>query len=252
MDNFWIGSTTDIRTGQAAFNALATQNDKQYWTDSGSIKVDEQRWQQAQQFEADCWLKTHIGASQDRDDEHKTKFGLYKSLPTNLGNTIEVGCGPFTQLRTIIKEGHVPESVTLLDPLLDRYFDQPHCSYKSKKLSGFDVSCINGRLEDIDFVEMFDTAIMINVIEHCLDAIKALSNYTKLLKVGGIAIFHERYWDRFDPNKMYDIGHPIRVKKFILDEFKKQFEMIFENSEPSVAADGLYMIGKKIGTPRSI
>ena len=51
-------------------------------------------------------------------------FRRYRSLPSRLGHVLELGCGPFTQLKGILqqtgREWEV-DSVTLADPILVCY-----------------------------------------------------------------------------------------------------------------------------------
>jgi hypothetical protein len=87
----------------------------------GRARVSLERWQRASWAEATWW-----GASKQRgNDDHAGamagQFQEFKALPHRLGHVLEIGCGPFTQLKTILgvrsKEWSV-ESVTLAD-LLD-------------------------------------------------------------------------------------------------------------------------------------
>ena len=59
--NQWVGSPIDYRTGKKAEEALAATNDNRYWNDeTGSILVDKERWQQAQRYESDTWMITTV------------------------------------------------------------------------------------------------------------------------------------------------------------------------------------------------
>ena len=52
----WIGSPTDVRQGKEAEEALKRVNDSKYWDDTyGIIKVDDERWKKAQQYELQTW-----------------------------------------------------------------------------------------------------------------------------------------------------------------------------------------------------
>lgn len=234
----WIGSYTDIREGQAALEALKTASDAKYWQpDVGIIQVDDARWQQAQTFEKDVWLKHARAAESDRNEEHLANFDHYHPLPPDLGNTVEIGCGPFTQLRTILSSGHTASRITLIDPLLSTYLQHPHCAYVDSYLSGIPVQMLTMAAEDFEYPVTFDTIICINVIEHVHNALAVLRNIHTNLKPGGHVVFHERSWDYINIETLYDIGHPIRVKQALLDSFYSQFTPVFNKNN--------YFIGRK-------
>lgn len=238
MNKTWVGSPADVRTGDAAEQAINTINDNKFYTDphTGIIKVDEARWKQAQQFEEAGWTIYWSHSSSDRNHEHYGLFDEYKSLPQNLGKVLEIGCGPFTQASTILATRKA-DSITLTDPLLDKYLNLEHCPYKTGSLHNLKTTCITIKAEDINYNEEFDTVICINVLEHVMDAMKCLTNIYNSLKNGGILIMGERAHDEFNPFKSYDVGHPITIKTPIFDEFRSKFNIIYKN--------GNYFIGVK-------
>jgi len=228
----WVGSPIDVRSGETALAALATDNDQKYWReDVGIVQVDEQRWKQAQQYESDTWMKHQLGTSSDRHNEHAGLFDNYQALPNNLGDLLEIGCGPFTQTSTIIR-GRIAQSITLLDPLLEQYKRHPHCSYN--KLSPAP-TLLAKRGEDLDLVAQFDTIICINVLEHVQDATIVLTNIRRAMKPGAIVIMGEKTYDDLDVSIIYDVGHPIRVKSAVLNEFNKDMIILFANGDYFVA-----------------
>ena len=227
MSKIWIGSSTDVRHGDEANDALANKNDAEFWNDeTGIIKVDVQRWKDAQKFESEGWLKHWRYAASDRNDIHKTGFSGYEAVPVDLGSVLEIGCGPFTQLQTIM-EGRAISDVTLLAPLLEEYKQLPHCTYKDNKFRGYDTRLICSQAEALHGIENIDTAICINVIEHVQDAQMILSKLHRAIKIGGIVIFGERCYDGLDINAVYDVGHPIRVKMKVFQEWEEQFEPLY-------------------------
>src|SRR3989338_5844777 len=95
----------------------------------GINQVSHARWQRAQEAESSLWAG-YFGDA-DRNDEHREHFGDYQAvrdaLPTHrLGRMMELGCGPYTQTKTLLnalgKEnwGSIDE-VTLADPSLMFY-----------------------------------------------------------------------------------------------------------------------------------
>lgn len=247
MNKIWIGSPTDVRQGKAAGEALTQINDSQYWDDEqGIVKVSEARWQQAQKFESEGWLTHWRNAVDDRNDEHKRGFNGYIGVPQNLGKVIEIGCGPFTQLKTI-QEGRKIETVTLLDPLLEKYMQLPKCTYKSSSFMGHPTTLQELPAEQLRNIEDFDTAICINVLEHVQDVPTILNALHRCLRPGGILIFGERVYDGLNIKQIYDVGHPIRVKMKVFLEWEKQFRSRYQINPK--AGDPLrqehYFIGTK-------
>jgi SAM-dependent methyltransferase len=243
----WVGSPTDVRQGDKAEEALAKQNDTKYWNEeTGITEVDIDRWRAAQEYEAKTWLEIYPGARSDRNREHKTGFNNYADLPKNLGSIIEIGCGPFTQLQTILK-GRKARRVTLLDPLLDHYKTLSHCPYRADDFLGHDTTTLAERAEDLTATNEFDTAVCINVLEHTQHVGLVLHNLHRCLVTGGIVVFGERCYDKLDINKVYDIGHPIRVKLKVLQEWQEQFEPLYHalpTTKDPLRQDHYY-IGKK-------
>ena len=86
---------------------------------------------------------------------------------------------------------------------------------------------ISGMVENLEFVDVFDTVILINVIEHVSDLFLFLSRIYFSLKPGGLLIFHERWHDDAEASNCalgsFEL-HPIRVKKEVLDHFLSLFE----------------------------
>jgi len=244
----WIGSASDIRQGKEAEEALTIQSDAKFWDEEkGVVKVDTERWQNAQKFEFDCWMKHWAYAESDRNHEHQAGFNNYEDVPQDLGNVVEIGCGPFTQLQTIAGNRTIRE-ITLLDPLLDHYQQLPNCAYKDGRFLGYPTTLLCRQAEVLHATEEFDTAICINVLEHVQDVEAVLTMLYRAIKPEGVVIFGERCYDGLDIDEIYDVGHPIRVKMKVFEDWEQQFTPLF-NITP-VFNDPLnqvhYFIGRKI------
>lgn len=224
----WIGAPNCVHTGQSARLLLEKDNDYRFHSSEfGIIKINRNRWIKAQQYELNGWTKYWLDKNNDRADEHARLFNDYIDLPINLGSVCEVGCGPFTQLQTISRNRVLTE-VTLIDPLIDHYRKLINCPYANGSFNDLPTKLITNILENFTN-EKFDTVICINVIEHVRDAILALGNILKIIKSNGILIFGERSHDDFDPKEHFDVGHPIRLKTPILQEFKEKFNNSYHN-----------------------
>lgn len=222
MNPIWVGSPTDVRCGQEALEALAKTNDACYAKSGNEVlMVPEERWRAAQHFEKTTWMDICPHAQSDRNEEHKANFNGYDTLPNDLGHILEIGCGPFTQMRTICMAGHRAKSITLLDPLLDTYLKHPNCTYKNT-IATF----LSMRAEELDDALRFDTVICINVLEHVQDAAAVLNKLFNALNPDGWLVFQERSWN-IDLTKLYDVGHPIRVSEATVAAFIACFRPIY-------------------------
>jgi SAM-dependent methyltransferase len=234
MKPIYIKSSTDVKYDDDALEELKKSNDSKYWNDeSGIIKVDESRWLAAQKFEIEGWTIHWSDFTEDRPGEHELLFDGYKCLSKILGSVLEIGCGPFTQIEHLIRKlGFTVSNITLVDPMIRRYVRLSNCKYKSGKIMNYPTSLIESKAED--FVTSnndtkFDTLICINVLEHVQDVKLILNNINENLKSGGTLILGERTYNNLDITKLYDIGHPIRIKSSVLEEFLRQYDIIFRS-----------------------
>lgn len=246
-------------------------------------------WNEAQTAESALWKQ--VGQSldsnaNDRAAEHWTAFNMYNTLLehqlTNLGRVIEVGAGPWTQLKALL---HIRPEVTvqefvIWEPGADKYMKTvTSCSYRDGKsllrwspdASGslqhsFPVrviaqpgealttsstntsSSLSSNTLSIVSGQQFDTLISINVIEHVQDAFTYLAQLYHSLRSGGLLILHERYYDNHGLLQG-DRYHPVRIKRPVLDHFLSGFEILFNNCSASydgrVGEQGYYIIAKK-------
>ena len=78
----------------------------------------------------------------------------------------------YTKLWNVLKHrpDAQPSSITLVEPSIHRYLSLPGCTYSGSKLNGHNVTLVDGMVETFDRVDSFDTILVVNVIEHVLDA----------------------------------------------------------------------------------
>ena len=110
-----------------------------YASDVGIAKITHDRWQQAQVVESSVWNGNTVG--DDGSDQHAFWFDEYRALDgLLLGRILEIGSGPFTQVKTLLtkvsRRSLVQlESITLADPLMIFYHQHvPSCPYKDGSL----------------------------------------------------------------------------------------------------------------------
>jgi SAM-dependent methyltransferase len=224
-----ISEGHEITRGDVARSMVSSENDARYLTEYGVTSVTQERWQAAQRYEKKCWLEMHKDYVDDRNMLHEMVFDEYTMLDgLEFEKVIEVGCGPFTNLRRILNLIKKPQSVDLLDPLVAEYLQHPHCKYKNMTLRGVPTNLISLPLEKYAPGEMYDLVVCINVLEHCFDAIAGMNSIYDMLKVGGTIIFSEKFFKCVDilVGLQYDCGHPIRLGELAIDSFITRFDMV--------------------------
>jgi len=205
-----------------------------------------------------------------------------------------VGCGPFTQSHKLLQltEARVTQQLVLLDPLMEQYLVQvPTCRYRNAKetkanfptVSGEIVLLASGGETIIDGAliprmrndkhgsgpnrgetfaynaGLFDLVIIINVLEHCLDALQVIQNVHNALAPGGILVIHDRYSDHLWRNfftfsngqpkvPFWDVGHPINMLQAPFQHLFRQYrELYMKEGDPSPQHPQVfYFIGKKL------
>ena len=223
----------------------------------GIGEVSVERWNRAISAERALWAN-HRGFN-DRWDDHLAGFNNYKMLPNDLGNMIEMGCGPYTQTLSILRlrNKHVNiTQLTLSDPNAKKYMTEvKQCSYKNGTLIGFNhipTTIIALKSEEMySYTNTFDTILMINVLEHAQNAYQILQNLYNALKMNGLLIFAERWWDHLYEDENYEIDplHPIRVKFYVWKWFTDHFIALYDaRNHESFLKHGYndsYFIGRK-------
>jgi SAM-dependent methyltransferase len=232
----FIDETVTVHQGQDAAQRLAAHNDLRFFEPGkGIARVDRARWEEAQRYERRTWMELNRGAVEDRNQVHAARFAGYEALAGRaFPRAIELGCGPFTNLRHVLEVANVGE-VHLLDPLAKSYLDHPGCRYRGGYLSaeprfpGTRLRTGRARsvklepcsIEDYRPDGRFDLVVMVNVLEHCQDAEAVLARVDELLVPGGTFVFHDTFIvpDRLEEvmHALYDAGHPIRLDRRLVE-----------------------------------
>ena len=139
-------------------------------------------WKVAQNAENQLW--SHAGGNDpananDRASEHVEGFKSFEGITkgADLGDLIEIGAGPWTQLRSILstRPDLIVRSYTIREPGADFYMKTvKSCAYSTgrlhkfheeKKYHDFPVHIISSQGEFRNH-QQYDTLVVINVIEH--------------------------------------------------------------------------------------
>lgn len=254
----YVDENRNVIKGHRAVELIEAKGPELVDPTKGVVRVNQSRWQEAQRYERRTWMEGTASMS-DRNEDHESCFGNYRSIGQRHFNTaIELGCGPFTNLRKILRHCSV-EAITLLDPLASDYLGHPFCRYKKSRfggilntswipwsrrggikhplrfykhkldewriggLAGRPVELRSSGIEDFKVAESYDLCVMINVIEHCRDVEQIFARILEMTHPGSVFVFADKIYDaavELDLARIrYDAGHPLRVDHSILEEF---------------------------------
>ncbi len=255
----YVDRDINVLIGRDAELALQKENDQEFLSaDSGITRVSTGRWQTAQAAERKHWIEKGLDTADDRNYDHFIQFGRYNTLRgLSFDSAIELGCGPFTNMRLIADICRVRECA-LLDPLIEDYFGHPNCAYtrnallventreplvlkrmRAKIMPHFpalrrwwprSTSCaipvsriIASPIELMPTDWQYDLLVIVNVIEHCYDIYQIFANILAVMKKDAFIVFHDVLYDheavKQSIRALYDAAHPLQVDKQLLNRF---------------------------------
>jgi len=241
-------------------------------------KVTRERWQEAQQWERHHWVRTQqlraryckntiwrllaaVGlVPKHRGDDWnawwRAQFADYSFLPAEVENAIEVGCGPYTNVRLMLDRCKIRHLV-LSDPLIRTYvhFKLTFVAEMYRK-----AACIldDHPLEALPFApDYFDLAVMINVLDHVQDAEQCMRNLIKVIKPGGLLIIGQDLTNEDDLKALQHDpgapGHPIKLDSEWFEPYVQRFQPVInkvlnreESREPHQHYGALIFAGRKL------
>jgi SAM-dependent methyltransferase len=205
------------------------------------LKVSEDRWQQAQRFELGIWSDIyalyHTGrrarlmrllrlltlrrpAPVEMDAWNHwwaEKFEGYHFLPDQIENAIELGCGPFTNMRLILP-GRQIGHVFCSDPLARRYVALKG-TWLSRAWRRGEVLIDDHPIENCPFAsDYFGLVVLVNVLDHVQDAVLCLRQAIRITGPEGYLIIGQDLSDEEDLRATaQDVGHPVKIPREALD-----------------------------------
>lgn len=249
--------------GDAARPLVERHNDLAFLSNGrGVVSVSEERWREAQEAERHGWMTLWRNETEDRNSLHAVMFENYLPLQgVRFRHAIELGCGPFTNIRLLGRVAPVEEA-SLLDPLIEEYLSHPHCTYRDRLLFFaadrflYLDKLIPLPIEAFSPPRSYDLVLLINVIEHCRDFDRVAETIWSMLEPGGTFVFHDSYYRHANVaqalERHFDVAHPLRVDRHVIDQFLSRFQMVFRRT---VTTDGnapitgrgetVYFIGQK-------
>lgn len=259
VDSVFVDEHHNVSYHDNVLSQIQKKSDIGYFKHGqGIVEVDQGRWEESQRYERRAWMEAGgLKAREDRNLAHKNGFENYSVIKGNyFRSVIELGCGPFTNMRHIVKNIWC-QKITLLDPLINDYLTHPNCAYKNKRLGGWfgkKVETIALPIEEFSPEEKFDFVVMINVLEHCFSALKIFECISSITAPNGIIVFH----DKLIPDnmidelvrKVYDTGHPLRIaESIVLNFLYNNYHELFRKHIPIKTTygmlDSIYFIGRK-------
>lgn len=198
-------------------------------------QINKNKWKNGQKWEKNFWdnytkrawslrrlnfLRSAIkiilrdGPGDDSNYWWAKQFDDYKFIPQKMTNVIEVGCGPFTNLRIALKDKNVTH-VIASDPLAKHYVKYSTFQL-AKKWRNTEYMIDDHPIEDLPYADnYFDLVVCINVLDHVLNPELCLKRITGLVRCGGIVVFGQDLTNEEDLNKTQterllanDMGHP--------------------------------------------
>ncbi len=189
------------------------------------------RWKIAQSYEKDWWQnhKADIDWYQDVANEIQEKITPYLKIQKDTG-ILEIGagpCGPISYFKS--------EHRYAIEPL-NEIFAEQYSKYRDQN-----VHYRTGKGEELPFDDVFfDLVIIDNVLDHCDQPLKVLSEIDRVLKVNGIVylrvhVYHAfgRRVRRIMEKFMIDKGHPYSFSESELQKNFAEFgwQLLFKEKE---------------------
>lgn len=240
-------------------------------------KVTLERWCEAQTWERNHWVTTQnlraryfknaiwrlLSAagrvSKYRGDDWNTwwkrQFDDYRFLPSEIENAIEVGCGPYTNVRLMLDRCRIHHLV-LSDPLIRTYV-RFKLTLVAEMYREAGCTLDDHPLEALPFASnYFDLAIKINVLDHVQDAHKCMQNLVNVVRPGGLLIVGQDLTNEEDMEVLRNdagaVGHPIKLDNGWFEPFFQSFEPVIkkvlsreQGREPSHHYGTLIFAGRK-------
>ncbi len=213
-------------------------------------RASQEAWEAAQRWEQEHWvnaqrLRARFGknyiwrllsafglVSKYRGDDWnqwwKKEFNDYSFLPPKVKNAIEVGCGPYTNIRLVLDKCR-PDHIVLSDPLI-RTYARFKLTFVAEMYREVLCALDDHPLEELPFADNnFDLSIMINVLDHVRDAHQCMANLLRVTRPGGYVIIGQDLSNDEDRAALTAdtgaVGHPIKLD---YDWFKPYLTQGFE------------------------
>jgi SAM-dependent methyltransferase len=219
------------------------------------LKVDDERWQEAQEWELAVWqrqarhfrsarsrvsrfVRRLLGASAmaEMDDWNywwAERFEGYRFLPQEIENAVELGCGPHTNMRLILRDRRI-KHVFCSDPLARQYINLKG-TWLSRAWRRGETLVDDHPIERCPFAsDYFGLVVLINVLDHVQDAVDCIRQAARITAPGGCLLVGQDLSTEQDVQRTAgDIGHPVRISQEVIEaELDPCFEPLLRKILP--------------------
>ena len=230
-----------------------------------SLQVSETRWKEAQKFERDCWAAANrrngllkLGKRLLLAAAHPLRlarivryrdwycgddwnywwleaFEEYRTLPRRIERALEVGSGPYSNVRLIRRVVSIGE-ITCADPLMEEYLCYRHTWVATQAMRG-SIRAVTCPGESLPFPDMaFDLVVCVNVLDHVQSLPLCFDEMYRVLIPGGHFVLGQELTNSRDfalDDVRSDVGHPIKLEHDTLDShLEGRFVPVFERLLP--------------------
>lgn len=196
------------------------------------LQVSDARWKDAQHWELQEWKRANrsgwlrglgkrlVNRADVGDDWNhwwSGQFHGYEEIPQTLENAVELGCGPYTNIRLISAGRHISH-IFCSDPLVREYVTF-RGRWLAEAVKSGRVLIDDHPIEECPFAtDYFDLVVMINVLDHVRDAVVGLRQALRITRPGGFLVVGQDLTDEEDLTRIPDdVGHPVRLPQDFLD-----------------------------------
>ena len=222
------------------------------------VRVTAERWRYAQALERELWIQTQKARARfgknllwrllaavgikpryrgdDWNEWWARQFDGYAFLPGIVHNAIELGCGPYTNLRLIADRCQL-DRIVLSDPLIHTYV-KFHLTFVSDMYRRGLCVLDDHSLEDCPFADnTFDLVVMINVLDHVQDADVCVRKAVGITRPGGCLLIGQDLSNESDVNAMEgrpgDGAHPVKLDHEWMEErLQDRFDVVLKRLLP--------------------
>ena len=207
------------------------------------MNVTRDRWQAAQLAELNCW-STGDGANMcnDRNIDHMRRFRCYDAIDSfYFPAAIELGCGPFTNMRFIRPVVAGIGEIHLLDPLASDYYGHKWCRYGELG----EPTVHHCSIEDFVAPRKYDLVVMINVMAHCMDSEAVFAKVLEIMEPHGVLIFHESTCPANDEMHPLNTLPADEILNWVANNFTTQMCEEYKDLMDQKGRRDFYVIGQR-------
>ena len=246
---------------------------------SVAAPIGRQRWQEAQSWERAFWDRQNVppplwkralrpalvwlglrpplertqSEGDDRNHWWARQFDGYSMLPSEIDGLCELGCGPYTNTRLLLR-GRSARRICCSDPLAPRYLTYERAwlarAWRERAVA---VAC--HAAEHCPYPsDAFEVTALVNVLDHVFDPRRCVAEAIRITRPNGLVVFGQDLTgceDRQPSNP----GHPFTLSLEQLQPWLAGLEAVYsrvvprsEMHEPEMHQGAWAFVGRKPGS----